>query len=273
MVWEQKNQVWRIRNGGSAWGAFLLAVLACFPIAQAASAGRGQDDPVGDTRAVLEKWVETRRLLSQEKRDWAIGKELLTDRIKLIEREIETLRARMKEAEESIAEADKKRGSLIEENDRLKEGLALLSHTVMTLEDRIKKLLKRLPDPIRERIKPLSLRLPDDPSETKLSLAERYQNVVGILNEVNKFNREITVTSEVRTLRDGTTAEVTSLYVGIGQAFYVSANGKSAGIGTSSSEGWVWNPADEAAAQIAEAVAIVKNEQVAGFVLLPIRIE
>ena len=109
--------------------------------------------------------------------------------------------------------------------------------------------------------------------DEKLSLSERFQNVLGILNEVNKFNREIAVTSEVRTLADGTSAEVTALYVGIGQGYYVSADGKVAGVGSAAPEGWVWTPANDAAARVAKAIAILKNEQPASFVPLPVRVE
>ncbi len=91
--------------------------------------------------------------------------------------------------------------------------------------------------------------------------------------QVNKFNREITVTSEVRELPDGTSAEVTALYVGISTAYYVSRDGSAAGMGTASPDGWVWTPANDDAAQIAKAIAILKNEQVASFVKLPIDIK
>jgi hypothetical protein len=122
-------------------------------------------------------------------------------------------------------------------------------------------------------VKPLSQRLPDDANETKLSLAERFQNVVGILNEVDKFNREISVTSEVRTLADGSSVEVTSLYIGIGEAYYVSANGAIAGVGVASEQGWIWKPANEAAPQIADVIAVLKNEKVASFIQLPVEVK
>ena len=252
--------------------AFLLTAALCLLSSGAETQDEG-GSKVNNTRETLEKWVEIRRVISKEKRDWKLGREILKDRIELVKREIETLRTRIGEAEGSIAEADKKRSGLIEENERLKEVSAALKSTVNTLESRTKELLARLPDPIRERVKPLSQQFPDNPEETKLSLGERFQNIVGILNEVNKFNREITVTSEVRTLRDGTKAEVAALYVGIGQAYYASADGKAAGVGTSSATGWVWTPANEAAPEISEAIAILKNEKVADFVRLPIRIK
>ncbi|MGD8785878.1 MAG: DUF3450 family protein, partial [Phycisphaerales bacterium] len=228
---------------------------------------------INDVRAALEKWVETRRVISKEKQDWALGREMLNERIKLVQRDIESLREKIKQARKNISEADEKRNELVEENEKLKSAAETLSGIVTKLETRTAVLIKRLPDPIRERIKPLSQRLPENPNETKLSLAQRFQNVVGILNEVNKFNREITVTSEVLTLANGSAAEVTALYVGLGQAYYTGANGTAAGVGRPSENGWNWQPANEAADRIADAVAILKDEKVAGFVPLPIKVE
>jgi FtsZ-binding cell division protein ZapB len=254
--------------------ALVLCLLsAVFFLTAAAVLAQEVPEKLDGTRAALEKWVEIRRLISREQRDWALGKEVLLDRIDLVKREIETLKTRIREAEESIAEADKKRSELVDENEHLKQASATLKATAATLETRTKALLVRLPDPIKERVKPLSQRIPEDPSETKLSLSERYMNVVGILNAANKFNREITVTSEVRTLGNGKTAEVTALYVGIGQAYYVSADKTAAGYGTVSGDGWIWTPANDAAEEVARAIAILKNEDVADFVLLPVRIQ
>ncbi len=233
-----------------------------------------QDGPrVDDTRAAMQKWVETRRIISAEQRDWALGREMLEDRLELVQNEIESLRARIDEAQESIAEADKKRDELIEENERLKSAASTLQDTVTSLEQRTGGLLATLPEPIQERVEPLSQRFPEDPDDTQLSLSERFQNVVGILNQVNKFHRDISVTSEVRALPDGTTTEVTALYLGIGQAYYTNTNGTAAGVGRPSPEGWSWTPANEHAEAIRLAVAILEGEQGAAFVRLPVVLE
>ncbi|MEP9409828.1 MAG: DUF3450 family protein [Candidatus Brocadia sp.] len=250
----------------------LVIFVACLFSARTAS-GAMTDVSVDSVRLALEKWVETRRIISQEKYDFELGREMISERIKLVEREIELLRGKIREAEESITETDKKRADLVAENEKYKEATALLIGMATGLETRIREFLKRLPDPICGRVKPLSQRLPENHGEVKLSLGERFQNILGILNEVNKFNREITVTSEVRKLPDGTSAEVTVLYIGIGQAYYINGSGDVAGIGTASPEGWVWVPVNEAAAEIKKAVAILKNEAVAAFVLLPIEIQ
>jgi FtsZ-binding cell division protein ZapB len=234
---------------------------------------QGAGTAVDDTRSALEKWVETRRILSKEQQEWQLGKEMLTDRIEVVKHEIESLRGKSGDADKSVTEADKKKADLAHENESLLQASASLQSTVVALEERTRGLLARLPDPIRERVKPLSQRIPDDAQKTRLSLGERFQNIVGILNEVDKFHREITVTSEVRKLGDGSSAEVTALYLGVSQGYYVTKKGDAAGIGSASADGFVWTPADAAAPAIAHAIAILKNEKVAEFVLLPLRIQ
>ncbi len=224
------------------------------------------------TRSALEKWVETQRIISLEKRDLALAVEMLNERIGLVQREIESLRAKITESEAGIAEMDTKKARQMEENDKLKQASVSLGDTIAALEERTRQLLMRLPDPIQERVKPLSQRLPEKGAETKLSIAERFQNTVGILNEVDKFNREISLASEVRTLPDGTSVEVTAVYIGIGYGYYASANGAVAGTGTASEAGWVWTPNNAVALQITDVIAILKNEKVASFVQLPVDI-
>lgn len=229
--------------------------------------------PIDSARAALEKWVATRQLISQEQRDWALGREMLESRIELVQREIDTLAAKQAEAQGSIAEADKQRALLLEDNERMKSSSTELEITLRGLEARTLELLARLPDPLRERVRPLSQRLPAAESATKLSLGERFQNVVGILNEVNKFQREIHQASEVHPLAGGGSAEVTALYVGIAQAYFVDAQASVAAVGSSSADGFAWKSAPQAAANIAKAIAILGNEAPAEFVRLPIVIE
>ncbi len=274
MKWKKeiRHRISDIHGDRFTIGLLVLGCVFCF-----LSTGAVSEEKTGvninESRNVIEKWVETQRIISEEKRDLKLAKEVLNERIELVRQQIESLREKIDDAEKSIAEADKKRAEMMEENKKLKDASASLNEIIKTLEKRTKQLITRLPNPIRERVKVLSQRLPDETEQTNLSVAERFQNVVGILNEVNKFNRDITVTSEVRELPDGTSAEVTALYVGLGQAYYVGAKGNIGGIGYVSEEGWVWEPANEAASRIAQVIAILKNEQVASFIQVPIKIQ
>ncbi|QNN23160.1 DUF3450 domain-containing protein [Planctomycetales bacterium ZRK34] len=267
------KNIWKLKPRAALCVAIVgLAVTGGLIAADAEDEPMVTTETIDNTRETLRKWVEIRRVISKEKQDARLGKEILNERILLVQHEIDSLHEKIKEAEKSIAEADKKRQQMIEENDKLKSLSEGLAGNVDALEARCKKLLARLPDPIRERVKPLSQRFPENPAESKLSMSQRFQNVIGVLNEINKFNREISLTSEVRKLPDGTSTEVTAMYVGIGQGYYVNAKGDIAGVGIASEDGWVWTPANEAGPRIASAIAILKNEQVATFVDLPVTI-
>jgi FtsZ-binding cell division protein ZapB len=198
---------------------------------------------------------------------------MLQDRIELTRDQIESLRERTAETGRSIGETDRQRQELVEENERLEAASASIRETVVGLEARTRALVARLPDPAKERVNLLVQRLPRDPESTELSLSDRFLDVVGILNELDKFNREITVTSEVHALEGGRSLEVAALYVGLGQGYYVSPDGKLAGVGRPTENGWSWTLHDDAAAEIAKAIAILEDGDVADFVNLPLRVE
>lgn len=253
-----------------SWLALGAAAAVCCAGLLPAQEGGNQIDA---TRTALAKWVETNRVLSKESQDWALGKEALEARLEVVKREVASLKQRNGEAEASIAEADKKRGELQTESDEKKASAAKLEGDIGELERRTAGLLPRLPEPLRAAVAPLSQRLPKAGEDAKLSLGERYQNVVGILNEVQKWNREIKIASEVRPLGNGSSVEVTVLYLGLGQAYYASADGKHAGIGAPTGDAWVWQPADDRAADIKKAISIYRSELLASFVRLPVRIQ
>ena len=228
---------------------------------------------IDSTREILDRWVETRRILSEEIRDWALGKEILESRIDVVKRDLASAKERIAETEKSITDADRKRAELVGQSEKLKSASAELAATAAALETRVKELVRRLPDPIREKIRPLSQRLPEDSAKSELPIAVRFQNLVGIVNEVNKFSREITMTSEIRKLADGSSAEVTVVYIGLAQAYYAGGGGKVAGFGTAGPEGWTWTVANEMAPQVSKLVAILKNESPAEFVPLPLKVD
>jgi len=114
--------------------------------------------------------------------------------------------------------------------------------------------------------------MPAPGATSKVTVAERLQNVLGILNEMNKLNGEITVASEIRPLSDGKPSEVKTVYVGLGQAYFVSAGGE-AGIGRPSQSGWIWQPANELSAQITTVLEILQNKSGPKFVPLPVTIQ
>jgi hypothetical protein len=248
-------------------GAALLALAA--PLA---AQGQAQD-AVAATRTTLEQWVATRATISKESRDWALAKESLQARMDVVRRETEALKKRVTDAEAGLADAEKKRLELQAENDKQKATGASLEQRIAGFEQRLLGLLPRLPDTLRDKLKPLTQRIPTGEAPGALSLGDRYATVIGVLNEIHKWNREITVTSEVRDIGGGTSVEVAVLYAGLGQAWYAGGNGKVAGVGVAGASKWEWRPSNELSPAITKLIAVFKNEQPAAFVQLPITVQ
>ena len=219
----------------------------------------------------LEKLLEAKRLISQEQRDWRLGRELLADRVSVLEKDLAAVKAKTAQTTNETVVLDAKFSEIRTQNEQLNAAVARMREAVAGLETRLPKLLARTPDPVRERVKPLVQRLPQNPADTKISLPERFQNVIGILNEIGKANGEVTVATEIRTLADGHPTEVKTLYIGMGQAYYVSAKGD-AGIGRAATNGWEWLPANELAVRVTDAMQIMQNKATARFVPLPVKI-
>ncbi len=243
--------------------AFLVAAIGF------AAGAFAQEEPWSETRLLLEKWIEARRLLSEERRDWRVAREILEERIGALRRDIEYWREKTAQAQQEMLTTEQEMEALRERREELLRAVSGVTETISRLETELRALLARAPAPLRERVKLLSQRLPEDPAQSRMSLGERAQNVAGILNEMDKFAREITISSEVRELPDGTAAEVSVLYFGFGQAWYCNVGRGIAGVGRPGSEGWVWEARNEIAGDVAAAIAMFRNERPAAYVPLP----
>lgn len=252
----------------------LGALLVVLAVSLLPAGARSQDEEaadVGAARTDLQEWVAVRKTIASEKRKWAEGRVLLEDRIAVVREQIDNYRASIAESEEKIADTGGRMAKLEAENASLKTVAEAIADRLVGLEARTRELLPRLPRPLEERLRPVSQSLPKAGEETELTITQRFTTVVTILNAVNKFHREVTVSNENRELADGSTASVAVLYAGLGAAYYVSPNGD-AGVGASSPDGWVWTAADEIAADVTAAIEVLNNERPADFVRLPLEV-
>jgi hypothetical protein len=225
-----------------------------------------------ETRLTLSKWIETQQIISKERNDWQQGKEILQGRIELVGKEVGILKDRIKQSEAAVEESNKKRDELVAENDALKVSGAQLGEAVTLMEGQLRKLMKQMPEPVATKLAPLMQRMPTDPSNTRVTVAERFQNVLAVLSELNKANSELSISYEIRKFADGSSGEVQVIYLGLAQAYYISPRGD-AGIGRPGEDGWTWTPAPEAARSILSTLEIIQGKESPAFVPLPITIK
>ena len=230
------------------------------------------ENKLQDTRDVLDQWVETKQIISEERADWRLEQSILKDSRSLLDNELARLTQALADLEASATAADEDRTQLAAEKELLKAASSVVEANIGSLETKMKALVNSLPQPLVDKIKPLMRRLPDDPNNTKLSLGERVQNIVGILSQADKFNTTITLSNESREIADGKVVQVTTLYWGLAMAYFVDNSGTYAGIGTPNSDVWEWQEMADAGPKIKQLLDIYEGSQGIKFVSVPARI-
>ena len=226
-------------------------------------------DRVQDTRAVLDRWVTTKQLISREQNDWRLEQSILEDTRTLLNGQLQDLNKVLAEMTATASAADQERSQLTADKAKLKSASAAVANNIGSLESQIKALIPSLPAPLIEKIKPLIRRLPDAPDNTQLSMAERVQNIIGILSQADQFNSTITLSTESREIVEGKFIQVTTLYWGLATAYFVDTSGEYAGIGQPSDTGWVWNEVPGSGQAITQFLNIYESSEDIQFVELP----
>ena len=253
----------------SKW--WLAAALGAALVGSAA-AGDAPAQSLETTRSTVSKWIATQDLIFREAKAWNEDRELLQARVGALEQEIAEAEAKLAESDRVLGEARHDRAENAAAERKLDDAAENLTEQVTALESDVRRLHPVLPPAVQEKVAALYNRIPDDAATTTISVGERFQNVVGVLNEAHKANGEITLVTEIRNLSDGKPSEVRTVYVGLAQAYYVSPKGE-AGIGRPGAAAWEWTPSPASAAQIAEAVEILQNKAKPRFVALPVKVQ
>jgi len=241
--------------------ALLLVALLAVP-------ALAEQTPIQETRSTLEKWVENRELISKARSDWGADKETIAQTLSLYERELKGIEDQLSKVSTNSAQVDKERAEATAQKTASEEVLNEVRHFAEGFEGQLKTQVPQLPAPLQEILKPLLRRLPTD-AATKMGAAERMQVIVGVLNELDKFNNSISLFSEKQKNQKGEAVAVDTLYVGLGAAYFANETGDFAGTGTFANGGWDWNSKPELAPFIREAIQIYRNERPAKFVALP----
>src|SRR5262245_46085675 len=253
----------------AVFAAVAVCAGAVAPAADTSGQGPAATGALDQTRSTLGKWVETQQIISREKKAWQQDREILQSRIAILSNEIAQLQEKMGQVHADSSRDAADRSQLAGDKDEIRRTTSALTSQVGDLESKVRRLGGALPPSMREKVQPLFDRMPAEGADAgRVTLAERFQNVLGILNEMNRINGEITVATEIRPLSDGKPSEVKTIYIGLGTAYFVSARGE-AGVGHPGDNGWVWEPANELAPAINEVLEILGNKISPRFVPLP----
>lgn len=240
------------------------------PLVWCCAATAWASPPLAETRSTLEKWVETRQLISKTRSDWQTDKETLEQTVLLYERELKSIDDQLSKVSTNNTQVAREMTEATALQKISNETLDGMRQYATQLEARVKKFAPQLPVPLQDILRPQLARLPADPANTKMLAAERVQVLVGVLNELDKFNNSVNVFyTEKRKNPAGDEVAVQTIYVGLGAAYFVNEAADFAGPGTPGPNGWEWAVKPEIASSVQEVVKIYSNKKAARFVTLP----
>lgn len=215
----------------------VLLSMAAVIVTAAPLAAQAQDR-VDPFRAKMEKWVEVRKLLSEERSAWESEQQMLRASRDLLVQEKKALTEQISELQGSATVADNERNELLLRRGELQRADRALDERIREFEKEVLALAPLLPQPLQSKLQLLLVQIPESPEESDLSVGQRLMNVLGVLAQAEKFNATATLVGETRKVGGEQEVQVRTLYWGLGQAVYAAAQGDVAGIGRPGPEGW-----------------------------------
>lgn len=220
-------------------------------------------------REVIAQYVNTRQEIARVKNEWNSYRELTERRIGLYASEIEQLEKAIQTANEETTQAEREIAKIKEDIAGMRAANAVVGDALPAIENRMRELNQFFPRPLKSKVQRLVQQL-----GKARQASERMAIVIGILNEVDKFNANFNFDTDERTLPSGETKLVDVIYVGLAGAFYADREGTIGGRLVPAAGQWEWIEDNTLAPSIRSAISYYEGEvKPAMLVDLPIELK
>ncbi len=236
-------------------------------------------DTASAVDGLTRQWLDTERQASALQTDWQAQQPILQQRIALLTAEKEQLRGLLKESSASRNDVETRRAELLAEQAQLESQQQQLSQALERLVAQIDGMSKLLPPPLQATWAKERSALGEEPDASL-----RLQVALAQLSSLAEFDQRVAVHEISITTKEGKELLVKQLYLGVGMAWFTSADGRLAGWGQASDDGWQWhfdagdinvsdiNVTNIKASEISQAIAIFEKREQANFVRLPVHL-
>lgn len=209
-------------------------------------------------RSTVKEWAAAEKAISREAAEWSGRQVLLTDLIEVARQRIERLQGELDKGEARLTAADETRAELLDREEAVGAESGQIESFLADLEARLQALRPQLPEPLDEELAPIFQRIPSDPEDSTLGLGERMRTAVSLLAKIRQFDAKLTLTESLKTLPGSEQeASVRTLYLGLGQAYYLAP--EDAGYGSPGPEGWVWKSEPKLREAISEVILLAEG--------------
>lgn len=253
------------------FGEIICIIIALIIITLLTSKGAlAAPSKVEKTDSLIQKWLAIEQQRNAMINDWHQQEPLLKQRLVLLKQEQVQLEKNLASSDDTDSEVEKKRSQLLESQNNMESGQALLEKSLIDYFQVIAQIQPQLPPPLF------------NTWQSKLSASEfssadttkKLNTLLELLEQLNDFEQRI---SHAQTALILPTPEgekeimVQQLYIGLAQAWYVSLDGRLVGRGTPEASGWRWQADNSVSGEtVLSAIAMVERRSEAQFLQLPI---
>jgi DNA repair exonuclease SbcCD ATPase subunit len=240
------------------------------------SAQEAAPAPAEELRSSVREWVETMRKIQEEESSWTRDKEVLQGYREGLEKEIEDLKEEIERAKTRREGGDKQSLDKLTERDLYAKAQDVLARQLRILEENIAARLPLFPAPLRElpkvalAIETLQGGLQLPPDKQSQDVSKRLYNATELLAEVEKFQQQVHVHTELRKDSQDREFKMQMVYFGLAMAYGVNEDGSFAVTGRPGTNGWEFQERAELAPRIQELVKSAGDEKHASFTKLPL---
>ena len=225
---------------------------------------------IKETQQIIEEWIDTENLISEESTQWKSEKATLLDLQDALTRELLELKEKLKLYEDEASGAAQQRSELMERKEKAENTTRSLIRGLQNIEQQVAEIFSYLPTPIVERLSPFREKLEEGPIKARLTLRQRVETIVSLLQSIHLFHRTVTLERQEFTLDDEKSREFMVLYFGLGAAYFVNESGTVSGYGLPSNTGWIWTRKDDLAQEVSTGVQMMNNRAMPRFLELPL---
>ena len=155
-----------------------------------------------DTTTIIQEWIQTEQLISEETTEWNIEKAALLDIRDALKTEIIELDKRLAESEEEAVGAAKQRTELLEQKNEIEDTTRSLLEGVDKLEIQVEEAFKILPTPLAKRLQPFRQKLNNQIENYNIPLRQRVDTLLSLIQAVSLFHRNISIERQEFSLED-----------------------------------------------------------------------
>ncbi|WP_462163690.1 DUF3450 family protein [Pseudoalteromonas xiamenensis] len=216
---------------------------------------------------LVEKWLQLSAQQQRVESEWAAEKPLLEQQLQLLQQEFETLNRNVSSKQGGQSEVAQKRESLASEQQRLEKQQFELQSALKFHRKQLSQIVSRLPPVLQNAWNETLLKWQGDISAQ--TDANQLQDVLALYQQWADFQKRIVV-HEAPIQLNGEEFMVDQLYVGVSQAWFISKDGKTTGVGAPKGTSWVWTAVNDLdTAALVSAIAMYRKQQPASLIQLP----